>query len=343
MSFYDGTKLLSLRDINGKQPEIYICTANRTAGKTTYFNRYYLNRYLKHGEKFALLYRFQYELNGCADKFFRDINSLFFPDDVMNDKTRVKGVFHELFLNDKACGYAISLNAADQIKKYSHFFKDVERILFDEFQSENNHSCPNEIRKFISIHTSIARGGGKQIRYVPVHMVSNPVTLLNPYYTAMNISARLTSEVNFLRGDGWVLEQGFNESASEAQKSSGFMKAFANDKYVNYSAEGTYLNDNSTFIERPQGVGRYLCTLKYEGTEYGIREYAQEGIIYCDDRPDRTFSAKIVVDVNDHDINYIMLKNNSMFLSNMRYYFERGCFRFKNLKCKEALLTALSY
>ena len=71
MSFYDGTKLLSLRDINGKQPEIYICTANRTAGKTTYFNRYYVNRYMKHGEKFALLYRFQYELDGCADNFLR--------------------------------------------------------------------------------------------------------------------------------------------------------------------------------------------------------------------------------------------------------------------------------
>lgn len=343
MSFYDGTKLLSLRDINGEQPEIYICTANRTAGKTTYFNRYYVNRFLKHGEKFCLLYRFKYELEDCAEKFFKDINSLFFPDNIMTSKSKVKGTFHELFIDERPCGYAIPINSADTIKKISHLFKDVERILFDEFQSESNTYCSNEVKKFISVHVSIARGGGKQIRYVPVHMVSNPVTLLNPYYTAMNISARLTSEVNFLRGDGWVLEQGYNESASEAQKSSGFMKAFANDKYVNYSAEGTYLNDNSTFIERPQGVGRYLCTLKYEGTEYGIREYAQEGIIYCDDRPDRTFSAKIVVDVNDHDINYIMLKNNSMFLSNMRYYFERGCFRFKNLKCKEALLAALSY
>lgn len=54
--------------------------------------------------------------------------------------------------------------------------------MFDEFQSENNDYCPNEVQKFISVHTSVARGQGKQLRYVPVYMLSNPVTLLNPYY-----------------------------------------------------------------------------------------------------------------------------------------------------------------
>ena len=38
-NYYDGTKLLSLKDINGNVPEIYICTTNRTGGKTTYFGR----------------------------------------------------------------------------------------------------------------------------------------------------------------------------------------------------------------------------------------------------------------------------------------------------------------
>ena len=38
-NYYDGTKLLSLKDINGKTPEVFMCTSNRSAGKTTYFNR----------------------------------------------------------------------------------------------------------------------------------------------------------------------------------------------------------------------------------------------------------------------------------------------------------------
>ena len=67
--YYDGTKLLSLKDINGKKPEIYICTGNRTAGKTTYFNRFMVNGWLKRKEKFCLLYRFNYELANCAERF----------------------------------------------------------------------------------------------------------------------------------------------------------------------------------------------------------------------------------------------------------------------------------
>ena len=45
--FYDGTKLLSMTDLNGDKPEIYICTSNRSAGKTTWFNRYAVKKFVK--------------------------------------------------------------------------------------------------------------------------------------------------------------------------------------------------------------------------------------------------------------------------------------------------------
>ena len=219
----------------------------------------------------------------------------------------------------------------------------MKRLIFDEFQSESNTYCPNEIKKFISVHTSMARGQGEQNRYLPVYMLSNPVSIINPYYVELGISSRLTDETRFLRGDGFVLEQGFVESAADAQKSSGFNKAFARNSYVAYSSESVYLNDNKAFVDRPQGVGRYMATLKYNGQTYGIREFAEAGVIYCDDRADETFPLKITVTTDDHELNYVMLKRNDLFLFNLRYYFERGCFRFKDLRCKEAVLKSLSY
>ena len=342
-NYYDGTKLLSLTDINGNRPEIYMCTTNRTGGKTTYFGRLVVNRFLDKREKFGLLYRYNYELDDCADKFFKDIGELFFNGYTMTSKKRAKGIYHELYLNGEPCGYAVSINSADQIKKNSHFFSDVKRLIFDEFQSESNTYCPNEIKKFISVHTSMARGQGEQNRYLPVYMLSNPVSIINPYYVELGISSRLTDETRFLRGDGFVLEQGFVESAADAQKSSGFNKAFARNSYVAYSSESVYLNDNKAFVDRPQGVGRYMATLKYNGQTYGIREFAEAGVIYCDDRADETFPRKITVTTDDHELNYVMLKRNDLFLFNLRYYFERGCFRFKDLRCKEAVLKSLSY
>lgn len=342
-NYYDGTKLLSLTDINGNRPEIYMCTTNRTGGKTTYFGRLVVNRFLDKREKFGLLYRYNYELDDCAEKFFKDIGELFFNGYTMTSKKRAKGIYHELYLNGEPCGYAVSINSADQVKKNSHFFSDVKRLIFDEFQSESNTYCPNEIKKFISVHTSMARGQGEQNRYLPVYMLSNPVSIINPYYVELGISSRLTDETRFLRGDGFVLEQGFVESAAEAQKSSGFNKAFSRNSYVAYSSESVYLNDNKAFVDRPQGVGRYMATLKYNGQTYGIREFAEAGVIYCDDRADETFPLKITVTTDDHELNYVMLKRNDLFLFNLRYYFERGCFRFKDLRCKEAVLKSLSY
>lgn len=343
VEYYDGTKILSLLDLNSQKPEIYIIEGNRTAGKTVYWSARCVKRFIKFGEKFMLLYRFNYELDDVADKFFKDIKNIFFQNMNMESKRRANGIYHELFLDGVSCGYAVSLNSADQIKKNAAMFSDTKRMLFDEFQSETNHYCDNEVAKLLSIHTSVSRGQGEQVRYVPVIMLANSVSLLNPYYIEMGITTRLRDETKFLRGDGYVLERCFIESASKAQLASGFNRAFQNSKYVQYSAQQVYLSDNKAFVEKPFGASKYLATLKYNGSLFAIKEYTDAGIIYCDDKPDITFGLKITVTSDDHQINYVMLKRNDIFLANMRWYFERGCFRFKDLRCKDALLKALSY
>lgn len=341
--YYDGTKLLSMYDINGNKPEIYLCTTNRTGGKTVYFSRLLVNAFKNKGEKFCLLYRFNYELDNVHDKFFKDINKLFFQEDEMTSEKRARGIYCDLFLNDVHCGYAISLNNADQIKKFSHLFSDTSKMFFDEFQSETNHYCNDEINKLISIHTSIARGNGEQSKYLPLYMCGNTVSLINPYFVELGISQRLDCKTRFLKGDGFVLEQGFVESASRAQKESAFNRAFKNSNYVAYSAENVYLNDNYAFVEKISGRSRYICTIKYDGNNYGVKEFAEAGVMYCDDKPDLSYPTKISTTTDDHGVNYVMLQRNDFFIQNIRYLFEHGCFRFKNLKCKEAILSALKY
>lgn len=348
--YYDGTKLLSLSDINGKKPEIYMVTGTRTAGKTTYFNRYVFNRWVKHKEKFMILVRFSYELCDIEDRFFTDIRNLFFPFYQMTSKPIVNGKFRELYVapNDQeemeeCCGYVVALNDAGLVKKYAHLFSDTQRMIFDEFQEETNHYCPDEITKFRSIHVSVARGNGEQVRYVPVFMMANAVSIINPYFVAFGISNRLGDNTKFLKGKGFVLEITYNESASTAIKESAFNQAFVDQEYTKYATENLYLNDNNTFIEKMTGHSRYLCTIKFKNKEYAIRSYDDQGIVYCDSKADSTFPLKICVTTDDHDINYVMLKNNDLLIAKLRYFFNKGCFRFKDLNCKEAILNTLSY
>ena len=342
--YYEGGRALSTKDANGNDPEIIMSCGNRTAGKTTFWGKWLINKYKRHEGKFMLLYRFDYELDDIEDKFFKDLHNLFFENDIMTAKNRSKGMYVELFLNGESCGYAVAINKADIIKKIGHLFIDVERMLFDEFQSETNHYCSDEVKKLKSIHTTVARGKNKQVRFVPLIMVSNCVSIINPYFTAMGISNRLRSDTKILRGDGFVLEQVFNENASKAQKESGFNRAFgSDDKYLAYSAENVYLNDNMSFIEKPEGRAKYIATIKCDGKDYAIKEYAESGYIYCDKKPDYTFPLKITVTTDDHSVNYVMLRKNDFIIQNLRYFFEHGCFRFADLQCKDAVLKMLSY
>lgn len=349
--YYDGTKLLSMKDSRGLKPTFLMCTTNRTGGKTTYWNRYCVNRWMKHNEKFMIMVRFNYELDDIAESFFKEIKGLWFSSYYMFAEKRANGIFCELFIgtspdgeDKKPCGYAVTLNNADAIKKRSHLFNDVERIIFDEFQSETNHYCPEEITKFLSILKSVSRGRGKQYRFVQVIMIANQVSIINPYYVEMGITERLREDTNFLKGDGYVLENGFIETASRAQQESGIDRAFKNNSYVAYSSENIYLNDNSAFLEKPESTkSKYIVTLRYKGRDYGLREYTNEGIIYCDDKPDTTFKHRLSITTEDHNVNYVMLKRNDGFVTQIRYFFEHGCLRFKDLRCKECILKLISY
>lgn len=343
MNFYSGYNLLNQKDINGNTPEIFISEGNRSTGKTTFFNRYLVDQWLKNKSKFGLLYRYNYELSDIAEKFFKDIGSLFFPGIKCESKSMMKGVYHEIFLNDQSAGYAITLNSADTLKKNSHLFSDIDRLLMDEMQPETGRYCDNELEKFQSIHMTIARGQGKAVRYVPVCMLGNSVSLINPYYAGMGISERLRENTKILRGNGYVLERFFNKEIAKAQEESGFNRAFSNSRYQQSANQMVYLNDNTAFIEKPSGQSKYVCTVKISGVDYAVRTFAESGVIYCDTSVDHSFPLKVAASASDHQVNYVMLKQNELLISTLRWYFERGAFRFKNLSCKDAILKLLSY
>ena len=259
----------------------------------------------------------------------------------MTAKTCAKGLYVELYLNGILCGFATSLNCADNLKKYSHIFSNVNTILMDEFQSEQNNYCQNEIDKFISIHTSVARGGGKQSRYVKTILVGNPVDILNPYYTALNIGYRLEQNTKFLRGDGYVLEQGFNKSASNSQNSSIFNRAFSDNDYMQYNLNGIYLNNDYSLIEKKTGNNTYLCTLIYKNKRYCVRLY-DDNTMYCGDNVDHSFST--VYSVGQIVANVPLISQANIYLiSLIQKCFKNGMFRFKNLECKEAIFNIFNY
>lgn len=341
--FYDGTKLLTLKDIDGMKPELYMCVGNRTAGKTYYFKRLLLRKFIKYNEKFCILVRFSYELDGIAENFFKDLQQIDFKGSIMSGKKVAKGLFVELFIDGKHCGYAISINSADTIKKYSSRFVDVDNMFFDEFMSETNKYCPNELEKFQSIHISVARGDGKSVRYVPVFLASNTVSQINPYFVSFEIHKRLTPQTKFLRGYGWVLEQCYVESAAKAISDSGFGKAFSQSNYIDFATNNSYLNDNTAFIEKIEGAGRIIGNLTADGVTIGVWEYEQLGLLYLAHKHDPSYPLNITYQTKDHKPNMIMMRRSTALSKYLRTMYEQGLVRFEDLICKNMGIDFIGY
>ena len=337
--FYSGYKLLNTLDINGNKPEIFISEGNRSTGKTTFYNSFLIREFKEYGKKFALIVRNRSHLSNCAEKFFTNIQKLYFPEDIMTSKTENHGAWSALFLNDKKCGYVLPLTSSNMIKNASHMLSQVDWLLFDEFQAEDNNYVPDEVNKLISIHTSIARGINESVKYLPMIMIANKVSLINPYYLALGISDRLQKDTKMLKGNGYVLERFFNENVAEQHKSSLFNSAFQKTDYNNGLAEDIYLNDNETFVEKMSGDSNYICTVYYNGKAFSISEFTKSELIYCSRNVNNEYPVKIAIDIKsmNTDNHFITLYPN--LAKTLRYYFSRGLFRFADIECKEAILN----
>jgi hypothetical protein len=342
MNYYNPTKILNMKDLEGDTPSIYLITTNRSAGKTTAFLKKSLMDFRKGERQTVLLYRFQYELNACSD-IYKDVLNLY-PDygKEMRAIPHAKGLFYEMFLDDKPFGFAVSLSNPDALKKYSPIFANVDNIIFDEFQSEVGKYLPKEVEKFQSIYLTIARGGGSQSRVVNVFMLGNMVSVMNPYFINLGIHKRLRAETNFMRGNGWVAEFGFNDSASKSIKKNGFFKAFASENYMAYSTEKIYLHDADIFIDKPKGRIKYICTIVHDGVQYGVREYFDEGIVYVSHKPDGSCKQVITFKAADHNQNTIMLTHYSYLWKNIKDAFNNGYLRFDDMKAKSAIYDILA-
>lgn len=341
--YYNGNRLLSMKDSRRRKPFIYIVESNRDDGKTTYFVRKLVNDYLNCGKKFVKLTRFRTNLDDGADKMLGKVlpkfyDGLSYDYEISSDK-----LYGKVYINGEFCGFILPISGAAAIKDSWQLFTGTSHMFLDEFQSETNEYVKDETTKLISIQKSLSKQCDSPDHYLPLYMAGNLITLLNPYYIDMGISDRIQTNTKFLKGDGYVLERHYNETAAHEAEDNGFLRAFSRNKYVTQMTEQIYLNDTNTFIERPAGRREYIASIRNGGQDYAVYLCYDAGVVYCSQEVDYSFPRKIAITTEDQKINYVILKNSSNFISLMRWYFQNGCFRFRNMKCKSTIFKLLCF
>lgn len=343
--YYSCEYLLTLKDANRNIPDIYIADGNRTAGKSVSFKRKLVDTFLAKKtdiNQFYYLYRYKTDMQNVADMFFTDIRRLFYDGHEMTERKLFDGAVVELQLDGEPCGYAMPLSLSSKIKRMSAIFVRLVHGFFDEYQDENNQYLPNEVDKLHSIHTTIARGDGKQSRRVPLYMASNTVSILNPYYNLFGINKLLHSNTKILRGDGWVFERTYNENAQREFETSAFNRAFAKTKYYSFASQNVYLNDNMALVSRPEGHSEYIVSIRYNLEWFNVRKY--NTCVYVSQGYDSSFPKRVSFQVNDViDDRAAMITSSNYIIMYLRTFFNKGVMRFDGVKSKNMMLDMLSY
>ncbi len=332
IQFYCGKNLLNSKDIVGDRPEIFISCGNNSIGKTTFFVNYLVDNFLTKGEKFVYLVRFKNEINNISNKIFSDVFDLFYPNKEYSHKTFDNKNFATLYIDKKECGYAIPINQADKVKKNSHLMNDTSIIFFDEFQADNY--CHNEIEKFFKIHVALAREKNTAVKYLPVIMVSNNMSLVNPYFVAMDIADKIDKKEGIYKFNGVVLEMNLNKSISNLQKQSKFNSVFKNTDFFAHVTDNKFANDNTSFIEDVKGKYKYLATIKFNSKMFGVYDY--QDFIYISQKYEKNYKIVIACTPKDHDQTTVI--DNTYFSKNLLVNYERGYIRFENQLAKTAFI-----
>lgn len=347
--FYDNTKLLEATDANGVKPEVYfVCSRGRSAGKTYQFSKTLWEHYEKTGDKFIILTRHIQDLQGGSIAYgvMKGFLDYARPGVTLSEKTGMRGVFNNVFAHigtgDEAVtehvGYVIPLAADSKIKNVSSMFVDAWAMFMDEFQPmRSNEFLTDEVQRLDTIHTSVARGGGQSIRYVPVFMCSNAINIFNPYFVACGIVKNIQSNTRIYRGDGFIYERCMVKGLDEKRAETGFARTFKTAENT-VEDDNSWLADSGSCVEQPNGWGRAFCigNLMRGNEMFGVKYYEQVGLYYVDRKPQKVGAPTYALTLGDN-LNVPFIRQ-SPFMKKLKTMFMGGRVRVKDSGVQSMLL-----
>lgn len=339
-NFYDGSTLLNKKCKGGKKPEIYISQTLRTYGKTTFYFCHMLRNFIKSGKPFGLLVRYKYEVSSGVSSMLSKIGEFYdFDPGLVKNYNLAAGNVKKVVFNGVPMFYVFALNGAKQVKVLSSELSSISEYCMDEIQPEDNKYLPDEIEKFISIHVSISRGVGEASRHVPVYLLTNDVSYLNPYYVTLGISSSVDWRTKYLRGDGFVFESIGSEYIVKEQIGSSFNSAFKNHQNMGYIlGKKSLLAKDKNDIMKLAGNKNPIFTIVSNAVKYGL--WKAGGFYYFSKKYDPNI--KYIYGVSQEDCLEFGVQNRKVLdLNFYRNFFENGVMRFDSPEAKTAGLLFL--
>lgn len=300
----------------------------RGVGKTYSSKERVLKNFVRDGEQFVYLRRYETEIKpGKMNLLFNDVKS------AENHVIEVKG--GTFYCDDEVMGYALCLSKAAQYKSIP--FPDVTVIIFDEFIIDQGmvRYLDNEVETFCEMYSTIAR-----LRDVKVLFLSNAITVTNPYFIYFDIKPDKDREI-IKKGD--ILVQMVESiEYSKAATDTRFGKLIMQKKYGEYAINNEFLNDNDNFICKMPGNAKCRAIIRADSLKFGLYTYGNRAWIISE-KYDKTCNLDIALSNKEHDESAIMTDDpraKSVWLQIKQKYYS-GDLRFTSIRAKNIVASKL--
>ncbi len=297
---------------------ISMTIGGRGIGKTFACKELFIRKFLKKGEQFIYLRRREKELGRVKDELFSDLmeENKACGRHIKNEGSRYyisRECIGECPVEDMEydiCGYAFSLNVADDYKSAS--FPKVQWILFDEFLFEEKRGrkyLKEEVTVFLNFLETIIRNRSG----VRVILAANAISLINPYTTFWGIDKKYEQKEGtyYKSADGEVCMELVETSPEfmEMKLQTKLAKVSKGTRFFESSYENKFMLDSICFLRKlpPQSKLSYVGTIRYEKQNYGIWAYKKERSLYVSEQWRKTCSVIYTLLVEDHDEETIFL------------------------------------
>lgn len=299
----------------------------RGKGKTYGFLKQGVKRFLKRGEQFIYLRRYETEVKSVRARIM---------DAVKNDPEfkghEIAVVGKNIQVDKQTAGVIIPLSTSGKFK--SDAFPRVTSIGFDEFIVDKGfiRYIRDEVTLFLEFYKTVDRDEDR----VTCYFMANNVSSVNPYFNYWRLSVPDKEYRTFRNGLILVHNCRAGDAFIDRARSTRFGSLIEGTQYEAYSLMNESLRDSATFIEkRPKGAS-CIFNIQWGGRMYGLWR-TSEFMLYLSDK----FNANMFtysLTTEDHELNTLLIRNvsRSYHLRLFREAYELGRVRFESQKIKEA-------
>ena len=333
--FYNPEKILSYNAL------LNLIIGERGVGKTYGFKTFAVKRFLNKNKQFAYIRRYDTDLEASVgsstdNKFFEQIKKEF-PESTFKI-TKSKKV-RKLYIDNKICGYALPLSAADSLKSSS--YENVDIIIYDEFmlkEGSTQHYLRNEPEIILDLIETIGR-----LRDIRVFCLGNAISSTCPIMSYFDLSLPYNTDIKLFKDNTIAVEYIRNEKYREVKKASRFGKLIDGTRYGKYAIDNEFLTDSKAFIRKKDKNAKFYFMLIINGKQYGIWRDFKNQVIYVSNNYDPNCLVKFAIHEEDHTESTTLAKVRSNFwFKQIINYYRVGKLCFENQTVKNLVMQELN-